>query len=61
MASAEPSRLYRDREVALLGDRLRELSDWLTEDQILTLSETLHEALRRRRGERSFHHVDIRL
>ena len=50
-----------DADVFLLRDRMIDLSNRLTDGQILLLSEALQKVLRRRRGDFAFRRVDLRL
>lgn len=50
-----------DADVFLLRDRMIDLSDRLTDGQILLLSEALQRVVRTRRGDRAYRHVDLRL
>lgn len=50
-----------DADVFLLRDRMIDLSDRLSDDQILLLSDALQRVVRTRRGDLAYRHVDMRL
>lgn len=50
-----------DADVFLLRDRMVDLSDRLSDGQILLLTDALQRVLRKRRGDLAFRQVDLRL
>lgn len=51
---------FTDVEVEALRRQLIEAAGRMTEDQVLTLADALHELMRRRRGSRAFQRLDLR-
>lgn len=52
---------FSDAEIERLRLRLSQYAGRMTEGQLMALTDTLHDALRRRRGARTFHRTDMRV
>ena len=52
---------FTDAEVEALRLKLLDAAARMTDDQVLMLTDALHEVLRRRRGSRSFQRMDVSL
>lgn len=52
---------FSDAEIERLRVRLNHYAGRMTEGQLIALSDTLHDALSRRRRARTFHRIDMRV